>query len=148
MSVTPIPLVWDSMNRLVFVQIIGHILGAAFGAAAEVVPSWKSGFNNGNNIGGLISAILAPTGWFGKFQVVLLALSVPSACAPTMYSFGSSFTYSTSLGIEWVPQEQVSCQSLLFFPECLDIFFQSSQQLCLSCFLYKIINPPDVDYQA
>lgn len=72
-------------------HIIGHILGAAFGAAAEVVPSWKSGFNNGNNIGGLISAILAPTGWFGKFQVVLLALSVPSACAPTMYSFGTSF---------------------------------------------------------
>ena len=64
------------------------MLGAAFAAATPAVPSWKSGFNDGDNIGGLISAILAPTGGFGKFLVVLLALSVPSACAPTMYTFG------------------------------------------------------------
>ena len=68
------------------------MLGAAFAAAAPAVPSWTAGFDDGNNLGGLISAILAPTGGFGKFLVVLLSLSVPSACAPTMYTFGSSFT--------------------------------------------------------
>ena len=68
------------------------MIGAAFAAAAPAVPSWKSGFSDGrDNIGGLVSAILAPTGGFGKLLVVLLALSVPSACAPTMYTFGSSF---------------------------------------------------------
>lgn len=66
-------------------------MGAAFAAAAPAVPSWNSGFDNGNNFGGLISAILAPTGGFGKFLVALLALSVSSASAPTMYSFGWLF---------------------------------------------------------
>ena len=66
------------------------MLGAAFAAVAPAVPSWKSGFSDGNNVGGLISAVLSPTGGFGKFLVVLLALSVPPACAPTMYTFGMS----------------------------------------------------------
>ena len=34
---------------------------------------------------------------FGKFLTVLVALSVPSACAPTMYSFGTSAMNITSL---------------------------------------------------
>jgi purine-cytosine permease-like protein len=66
------------------------MLGAAFAAAAPGVPLWKSGFSDGNNVGGLTSAILAPTDGLGKFLVVLLALSVSSACAPTMYTFGMS----------------------------------------------------------
>lgn len=64
------------------------MLGATFAAASPAVPSWKAGFGNGNDVGGLISAILLPAGGFGKFLVVLIALSVPSACAPTMYTFG------------------------------------------------------------
>ena len=52
---------------------------------------WATGFQNGNNVGGLIEAVLSPAGGFGKFLTVLVALSIPSACAPTMYTFGSSF---------------------------------------------------------
>ncbi|CAL1708619.1 unnamed protein product [Somion occarium] len=69
----------------------GHSLGAAFAASANNVPAWNAGFDNGNNVGGLMNAVLAPLGGFGKFLTVLVALSVPSACAPTMYSFGMSF---------------------------------------------------------
>lgn len=55
------------------------------------VPAWDAGFDNGSNVGGLVEAVLSPLGGFGKFLTVLLALTVPSACAPTMYTFGSSF---------------------------------------------------------
>lgn len=72
-------------------QIIPHFLGAAFTASAPAVPSWNTGFDGGNNLGGLISAVLSPAGGFGKFLTVLVALSIPSACAPTMYTFGTSF---------------------------------------------------------
>lgn len=64
------------------------MLGAAFATASLNVPAYGAGFDNGNDVGGLIAAILAPVGGFGKFLLVLLALSVPSACAPTMYTFG------------------------------------------------------------
>ncbi|OBZ77733.1 Phosphatidylinositol N-acetylglucosaminyltransferase gpi3 subunit [Grifola frondosa] len=72
-------------------SIPSHMLGAAFAAAAPFVPSWKIGFDNGNSVGGLLEAVLSSSGGFGKFLTVLVALSVPSACAPTMYTFGSSF---------------------------------------------------------
>ena len=64
------------------------MIGAGFAAAAPGVPSWSTGFQDGNNMGGLIAAILAPSGGFGKFLLVLIALSTSSACAPTIYSFG------------------------------------------------------------
>ena len=66
------------------------MLGAAFAAAAPGVPSWEAGFDGGNNVGGLLQAVLKPSGGFGKFLTVLVALSIPSACAPTMYTFASS----------------------------------------------------------
>ncbi|KAL1943828.1 hypothetical protein VTO73DRAFT_3646 [Trametes versicolor] len=72
-------------------SLTSHLLGAAFAAAAPGVPSWEAGFDNGNNAGGLIRAVLSPSGGFGKFLTVLLALSVPSTCAPTLYTFASSF---------------------------------------------------------
>lgn len=79
------------MRRLIYrsTQITGHMLGAAFAAAAPGIPSWENGFDNGNNVGGLLAAILSPVGGFGKFLIVIIALSVPSACAPTMYTFGT-----------------------------------------------------------
>ena len=67
------------------------MLGATFAAAAPFVPEWQEGFDNGNNVGGLVQAVLAPAGGFGKFLTVLIALFIPSACAPTMYTFASSF---------------------------------------------------------
>ena len=66
------------------------MLGAAFAAAAPAVPEWEASFDNGNNVGGLFEAVLSPAGGFGKFITVLVALFVPSACAPTMYTFASS----------------------------------------------------------
>ncbi|KAK7684939.1 hypothetical protein QCA50_011774 [Cerrena zonata] len=72
-------------------SITGHFLGAIFAASATNDPAWEAGFDNGNSVGGLINAVLAPAGGFGKFLTVLLALTIPSACAPTMYTFGMSF---------------------------------------------------------
>lgn len=72
-------------------QIPTHMLGAAFAAAAVSVPEWGAGFEDGNNVGGLVAAVLAPTGRFGKFLLVLLSLTAPSACAPTMYTVCMSF---------------------------------------------------------
>jgi len=72
-------------------MIAWNMVGAGFAAAAPGIPSWSSGFQEGNNMGGLLAAVLAPAGGFGKFLLVLLALSTSSACAPTMYTFGNSF---------------------------------------------------------
>jgi len=69
------------------------MLGAAFAAKAPAITSWETGFENGSNVGGLLSAVLAPTKGFGKFLVVLVALSIPSACAPTMYTFGEDSSH-------------------------------------------------------
>ncbi|EDR12120.1 cytosine-purine permease [Laccaria bicolor S238N-H82] len=68
-----------------------HLTGAAFAAAAPGVPAWKENLEPGFNIGQLLAVILSPAGVFGKFLLVLLALSTSSACAPTMYTFGTSF---------------------------------------------------------
>lgn len=72
-------------------QIPAHLIGAAFTAAAVYVPSWNAGLAGGNDVGGLVAAILSPTGGFGKFLLVLLALTTPSASAPTMYTVCTSF---------------------------------------------------------
>ena len=64
------------------------MIGAAFAAAAPGVPSWSTGFKDGNDMGGLIAAVLAPAGGFGKFLLVLIAVSTSSTCAPVIYSFG------------------------------------------------------------
>jgi len=72
-------------------SIAWHMLGAAFASAAPGIPTWQVGFEDGGNVGGLIGAALAPAGGFGKFLLVLVALSTSCACAPTMYTFGMSF---------------------------------------------------------
>ncbi|KAI0341334.1 cytosine-purine permease [Trametopsis cervina] len=71
-------------------SITAHFIGAVFAASAPFNPTWDTGFAGGNSVGGLIEAVLSPLGGFGKFLTVLLALTIPSACAPTMYTFGSS----------------------------------------------------------
>jgi len=65
-------------------------LGAAFAVGLENVPAWSDSYNSGS-VGGLLNAVLAPAGGFGKFLTVLLSLSVTANIAPTMYSFGVSF---------------------------------------------------------
>ncbi|PPQ65122.1 hypothetical protein CVT24_003013 [Panaeolus cyanescens] len=76
-------------------SLIWHMVGAALAAAAPGIPTWQAGFQNGNNIGGLIVAALSPVNGFGKFLIVLLAISTSSACAPTMYTFGGIGYWST-----------------------------------------------------
>ncbi|KAG9311748.1 cytosine-purine permease [Chiua virens] len=71
-------------------SVTGHFLGAAFAAAAPSVPVWNAAFQNSTSVGGLLYGVLTPLGGFGKFLAVLAALSVPSACAPTMYTFSTS----------------------------------------------------------
>ena len=83
------------------------MIGAAFTAAAPGVPSWSTRFKDGSDMGGLIGAVLAPAGGFGKFLLVLIAVSTSSACAPTIYSFGE---YSLNRLREIIFQ-----QTLLFF---------------------------------
>ncbi|KAJ8509482.1 hypothetical protein ONZ45_g8353 [Pleurotus djamor] len=63
-----------------------QFFGAACAIAALRVPAWEQGFE-GANIGGLISAILAPTGAFGKCLVVLLALGLTATIAMNFYCF-------------------------------------------------------------
>ena len=63
------------------------MIGAAFAAAAPGIPLWSTGFQDGNDMGGLIAASLAPAGGFGKFLLVVLAVSTSSACAPNLYGF-------------------------------------------------------------
>ncbi|EMD31874.1 hypothetical protein CERSUDRAFT_119154 [Gelatoporia subvermispora B] len=65
--------------------IIIQCLGAAFAIAAPNVPSWNQGYADGN-VGGLLEAVLSPSGNFGKFLTVLLALSATANIAPTFYS--------------------------------------------------------------
>ncbi|TFK70127.1 hypothetical protein BDN72DRAFT_959040 [Pluteus cervinus] len=72
-------------------NVSAQAIGAAFAATAAGVPAYESGFNGGNDVGGLVEAVLAPLGGFGKFLVVVISLSIPSSVAPTMYTFGTSF---------------------------------------------------------
>ncbi|KAG1741435.1 cytosine-purine permease [Suillus paluster] len=72
-------------------SVTGQALGAAFAAAAPSVPAWNAGFDNSSSVGGLFYSVLLPTGVFGKVLTALVALSIPSACAPTMYTFSNSF---------------------------------------------------------
>ncbi|KAG1868500.1 cytosine-purine permease, partial [Suillus subluteus] len=72
-------------------NVTGQALGAAFAAAAPNVPAWNAGFDDSSSVGGLLHNVLLPTGAFGKILTALVALSISSACAPTMYTFSNSF---------------------------------------------------------
>ncbi|KAG1755708.1 hypothetical protein EDB19DRAFT_1891928 [Suillus lakei] len=50
-----------------------------------------AGFDNSSSVGGLLYSVLLPTGAFGKILTILIALSIPSCCAPIMYTFSNSF---------------------------------------------------------
>lgn len=82
---------WYSYLGLLLSIMPAHMLGAAWTAGAAFVPAWKAGLGNGNDIGGLLAAVLAPAGGFGKFLLVLLSLTTPSQCAPAMYTVCNSF---------------------------------------------------------
>ncbi|KAG5636249.1 hypothetical protein H0H81_008652 [Sphagnurus paluster] len=60
-------------------------LGAAVATVASTVPEWKAGYA-GENVGGLLEAMLHPAKGLGKFLTVLLSLSVAGNIAATFYS--------------------------------------------------------------
>ena len=101
-------------------QLAWNMIGAAFAAAAPGVPSWTTGFQNGSNMGGLIAAVLAPAGRFGKFLLVLIAVSTSAACAPSIYSFGE-YSLITRCKIDFLPKMQIISQSSFstFFYNCV-----------------------------
>jgi purine-cytosine permease-like protein len=61
------------------------ILGAAIGGAVPNVPAWQAAYH-ATGIGGVMSEMLAPAGGFGRFVLVMLALSVTGNVAISMYS--------------------------------------------------------------
>ncbi|KAK7927171.1 purine-cytosine permease fcy22 protein [Apiospora marii] len=61
------------------------ILGAAMGGAVPVVEGWSDAYD-AYGAGGVLAAMLEPAHGFGKFVLVLLALSVLGQLAISMYS--------------------------------------------------------------
>ncbi|KAI1109426.1 permease for cytosine/purines, uracil, thiamine, allantoin-domain-containing protein [Nemania sp. NC0429] len=66
------------------------VLGAAIGGAIASVPAWEEGYAT-NAVGGVLAAMLAPAGGFGKFIVVLLSLTLLGNIAATTYSVTLNF---------------------------------------------------------
>lgn len=60
-------------------------LGSAIGNAIPNVPSWQAAYDE-TLVGGVLAAMLAPAGGFGKFLVVLLSFSLLGNLAATSYS--------------------------------------------------------------
>ncbi len=61
------------------------VLGAAIGGAVAQVESWNDAYAV-TGVGGIMAEMLTPAGGFGKFILVLLALSVIGNIAVSMYS--------------------------------------------------------------
>lgn len=66
------------------------VLGAAMAGAIANVPAWEQGYET-NSVGGVLAAMLLPTGGFGKFVAVALSLSLLGNNAATMYSITLNF---------------------------------------------------------
>jgi purine-cytosine permease-like protein len=63
------------------------ILGAAIGGATPNVESWQTAWDS-YGIGGVLAEMLRPAGGFGKFVLVILALSVIGNTVLSNYSVG------------------------------------------------------------
>ena len=70
--------------------VLLETLGMAFTTGIANVPAWKTAFGDTGNVGGLLSAVVSPLGGFGKFLLVLLALSIIANNIPNDYSLGLS----------------------------------------------------------
>jgi purine-cytosine permease-like protein len=70
---------------MVIPTILLLILGAAIGGAVPNVPTWEAAYAK-DSVGGVLAEMLTPAHGFGKFIVVVLALSVIGNIAVSMYS--------------------------------------------------------------
>ncbi|CAE6537049.1 unnamed protein product [Rhizoctonia solani] len=73
-------------------NVICEMVGAAFAVSMNAPGNehWLDGYKV-NNVGGLLDEVMRPAGGFGKFCIVLLALSCIAASSQCMYSFCVSF---------------------------------------------------------
>ncbi|GAA5991674.1 hypothetical protein JCM10908_001087 [Rhodotorula pacifica] len=67
---------------LIFVQSLGALMMSTF----EAKTTWGDRYETGG-LGGLLGAGLSPLGGFGKFLLVVLALSIVTNNIPNVYSF-------------------------------------------------------------
>lgn len=79
------------------------ILGAAIGGALPAVSAWDEGYRF-YEIGGVMAAMLQPAGGFGKFLLVLLALSIVPGAAGTMYGLSLNWQALFNLARLRLPQ--------------------------------------------
>ncbi|TDZ38026.1 Purine-cytosine permease fcyB [Colletotrichum spinosum] len=66
------------------------VLGSAIGGAIANVPEWQQGYDQ-TLVGGVLAAMLAPAGGFGKFVVVVLAFTLLGNISGTMYAITLNF---------------------------------------------------------
>ncbi|CAE7053818.1 unnamed protein product [Rhizoctonia solani] len=83
---------WFAYSGFFFPNVICEMVGAAFAVSMNAPgnENWVSGYRV-NNVGGLLDEVMRPAGGFGKFCIVLLALSCIAASSQCMYSFCVSF---------------------------------------------------------
>jgi purine-cytosine permease-like protein len=65
-------------------------LGAAIGGALANTPEWTAAYKS-TSVGGVLAAMLQPAKGFGKFLVVILALSLLGNVSGTMYAITLNF---------------------------------------------------------
>ncbi|GJC94755.1 NCS1 nucleoside transporter [Colletotrichum higginsianum] len=75
---------------LVVPTILLMTLGAAIGGAMGNIPEWQDGFSS-TLVGGVLGAMLAPAGGFGKFILVVLAFTLLANISGTMYAITLNF---------------------------------------------------------
>ncbi|GAA5823276.1 hypothetical protein JCM11251_007547 [Rhodosporidiobolus azoricus] len=72
---------------LVFVECLGALMMSTF----VEKPSWKAAYDT-QHLGGLLGApLIGPMGGFGRFLLVILALSIVANNIPNVYSFALTF---------------------------------------------------------
>lgn len=98
---------------------------------APLIPVWNAGYADGN-VGGLLEAMLRPTGNFGKFLTVLLSLSVTGNIAASFYSI----SLNIQVFIPWlviVPRYVFSVLATAMYAS----FFPSALLLPSDCILFQ-----------
>ncbi|WDK12986.1 purine-cytosine permease FCY21 [Colletotrichum graminicola] len=79
-----------SYTGLILPTILLMTLGSAIGGAIANVPEWQEGYDS-TLVGGVLAAMLAPAGGFGKFVVVCLAFTLLGNISGTMYAITLNF---------------------------------------------------------
>ncbi|VUC24387.1 unnamed protein product [Clonostachys rosea] len=79
-----------SYTGLALPTILLMAFGAAIAGALPNVPAWEKGYDE-TLVGGILAAMLASAGNFGKFVVALLSLTLLGNTAGTMYAITLNF---------------------------------------------------------